>query len=166
MIIIHNISLPPNEFGGPWIDDLFTNCLDPNAHEFFCEIGHLRVASHLLIRRDGEVVQYVPFHLRAFHAGLSHFQGRDNCNDFSVGIELEGTDFVPFTEIQYWQLLAVIRALCASYSSLNPERITGHEHVAPGRKTDPGPYFDWQRLSAAFQVSLPANALCGAAQNG
>ena len=156
LIVLHNISLPPYEFGGEAIDQLFTNQLDPNAHPFFTEICHLRVASHLLIRRDGEIVQYVPLHKRAFHAGVSNYHGRDRCNDFSIGIELEGTDFVPFTEAQYQQLVVLLPALVAAYPTLSLVHITGHEHIAPGRKTDPGAFFDWQRLSQQFAVELPA----------
>lgn len=160
LIVLHNISLPPNEFGGSGIDDLFTNCLNPQEHPFYAEICHLTVASHLLIRRDGEIVQYVPFHRRAFHAGVSCYQGRENCNDFSIGIELEGSDYVPFTAPQYEQLICTIVALCEVYPDLKPENITGHQHVAPGRKTDPGPFFEWQKLSVALGVDLPADASC------
>ncbi len=156
LIVLHNISLPPYEFGGPWIDHLFTNQLDPVAHPFFAEICHLRVASHLLIRRNGELVQYVPFHKRAFHAGVSNYKGRNQCNDFSVGIEVEGSDFELFTDAQYCQLEILLPALVMAYPGLSLENITGHEHIAPGRKTDPGPYFDWQRLSHALGVMLPA----------
>ncbi|MEB4592905.1 1,6-anhydro-N-acetylmuramyl-L-alanine amidase AmpD [Candidatus Thiothrix sp. Deng01] len=156
LIVLHNISLPPYEFGGPWIDQLFTNQLDPEAHPFFREICHLRVASHLLVRRDGELVQYVPFHKRAFHAGVSSYRGRSRCNDFSVGVEIEGSDFAPFTEAQYQQLEALLPALTAAYPSLSLRHVTGHEHIAPGRKTDPGPFFDWGRLSKTFNVELPA----------
>ncbi|EIJ33544.1 1,6-anhydro-N-acetylmuramyl-L-alanine amidase AmpD [Thiothrix nivea] len=156
LIVLHNISLPPYQFGGPWIDHLFTNRLDADAHPFFREICHLRVASHLLIRRNGELVQYVPFHKRAFHAGVSNYAGRNNCNDFSIGIEMEGSDFEPFTEAQYQQLQTLLPALVAAYPSLALEHVTGHEHIAPGRKTDPGPFFDWKRLSDAFGVELPA----------
>ncbi|MEZ5447649.1 MAG: 1,6-anhydro-N-acetylmuramyl-L-alanine amidase AmpD [Thiolinea sp.] len=116
------------------------------------------MASHLLIRRTGEIVQYVPFHHKAYHAGVSCYQGRDNCNEFSVGIELEGSDTTPFTPQQYDGLLAAIEALCAAYPGLSFAAVTGHEHIAPGRKTDPGPFFDWQRLSEAWGVRLPAPA--------
>lgn len=156
LIVLHNITLPPYEFGGQWIDHLFTNQLDPAAHPFFAEICHLRVASHLLIRRDGEIVQYVPFHKRAFHAGVSNYHGRERCNDFSIGIELEGTDFVPFTEQQYLQLEALLPELVKTYPTLSLQHITGHEHIAPGRKTDPGPFFDWGRLATRFATHLPA----------
>ncbi len=159
LIVIHNISLPPCEYGGPWIDQLFTNCLVAEEHPYFADICHLRVASHLLIRRDGEVVQYVAFNKRAFHAGVSVYQSREHCNDFSIGIELEGSDFEAFTELQYQQLEQLIPALIAAYPSLSFEHITGHEHIAPRRKTDPGPYFDWQRLSQCWDVDLPAPAI-------
>lgn len=158
LIVLHNITLPPYEFGGHWIDQLFTNQLDPQAHPFFATIQHLRVASHILIRREGEVVQYVPFHQRAFHAGVSRYQGRERCNDFSIGIEIEGTDFEPFTAAQYQVLERLLIDLVQAYPTLSLEHITGHEHIAPGRKTDPGPYFDWQRLSKSLGVKLPADA--------
>jgi AmpD protein len=158
LIVIHNISLPPNEFGTPWIDALFTNRLPKDKHPFFAEIHHLRVSSHLLIRRTGEIVQYVPFHLRAWHAGISAYQGREICNDFSIGIEMEGTDYQPFTEAQYQQLETVINSLLKQYPTLNKQHITGHEHIAPNRKTDPGEYFDWRRLGKALLADLPADA--------
>jgi len=160
LIVIHNISLPPNEFGGEGIDQLFTNTIDKDEHPFYEEIYQLRVSSHLLIRRDGEVVQYVPFHERAWHAGVSQFLGRDVCNDFSIGIEMEGTDFEPFTEDQYDVLQKVIASLLASYPNLSEDAITGHEHIAEGRKTDPGPFFKWQKLSDQFGVELPAKCQC------
>jgi len=156
LIVIHNISLPPNEFGGDGIDQLFTNTLDKAEHPFYDEIYELRVSSHLLIRRDGEVVQYVPFHKRAWHAGVSQYLGRDICNDFSIGIEMEGTDFEPYTSEQYDCLELVLTELLNTYSSLSAEAITGHEHISPGRKTDPGPFFKWKKLSDAFSVKLPA----------
>lgn len=142
LLVIHNISLPPGEFGGPYIDRLFTATLDPTAHPYFADISHLRVSAHCLIRRDGEIIQYVPFHQRAWHAGVSAFAGRERCNDFSIGIELEGTDTLPFTPEQYSQLVAVTRLLINAYP-ITPARITGHSDIAPGRKTDPGPAFDW-----------------------
>jgi len=146
LLVIHNISLPPGEFGGPWIDDLFTNRLDPSAHDYFRDIHALRVSSHVLIRRDGELVQYVPFQQRAWHAGESNFDGRPCCNDFSIGIELEGTDDIPYTYAQYTQLAKVIRLLQKDYPHLGRESITGHSTIAPGRKTDPGDAFDWEKL--------------------
>jgi len=157
LIVIHNISLPPGQYGEDWIDRLFTNQLPKNAHPFFKEIYELRVSSHLLIRRDGELVQYVPFHKRAWHAGVSCFRGREVCNDFSVGIELEGTDDEAFTEAQYIQLERTINCLRVTYPSLKKGYITGHQHIAPERKTDPGACFDWQRLSLSFNEKLPAD---------
>ena len=145
LLVVHNISLPPGEFGGPWIDALFTGTLDPDAHPLFAEIVHLRVSAHCLIRRDGEVVQYVPFDKRAWHAGVSRYQGRERCNDFSIGIELEGTDDQPYTDAQYQQLANVTHALISLYPSI-ASNMTGHSDIAPERKTDPGPAFDWPRF--------------------
>lgn len=145
LLVIHNISLPPGEFGGPYIEDLFLNRLDPQAHPYFQEIAGLHVSAHLLIRREGSVVQFVPFDQRAWHAGQSSFQGREQCNDFSIGIELEGCDDQAYTARQYQQLQIITQALMDSYPELNPQRITGHSDIAPGRKTDPGPAFDWDR---------------------
>lgn len=150
LIVIHNISLPPQEYGGPWIDALFTNTLDPDAHPYFAEIHQLRVSSHLLIRRDGELVQYVPFHRRAWHAGVSQFEGRERCNDFSVGIELEGSDEEPYEPVQYQVLAEVIATLEQAYPALSRHRLAGHSDIAPGRKSDPGPAFVWNRLYAAL----------------
>lgn len=146
LLVIHNISLPPQQFGGPWIDDLFCNRLDPNAHPYFAEIHQLQVSSHVLIRRDGELVQYVPFHQRAWHAGASSFEGRERCNDFSIGIELEGADEIPYEEIQYVTLAELITALEQAYPTLSRKRMVGHSDIAPERKTDPGPAFDWDEL--------------------
>ena len=146
LIVVHGISLPPGEFDGPWIDALFTNTLDPAAHPYFREIQGLRVSPHVLIRRTGELVQYVPLQRRAWHAGQSCFAGRGRCNDFSIGIELEGTDTIPYTNSQYQRLAAVIRVLLEAYPAITPERIVGHCDIAPGRKTDPGAVFDWRRL--------------------
>ncbi len=146
LIVVHGISLPPGEFGGPWIDALFANRLDPVAHPYFQDIAHLRVSAHLLIRRDGELVQYVPFQRRAWHAGESVYAGRSRCNDFSVGVELEGADHLPYDDRQYPRLASVIQALRAAYPAITSERLTGHADIAPGRKTDPGPAFDWNRL--------------------
>ncbi len=145
-IVIHNISLPPGEFAGGYIDDLFLNQLDCNKHVYFEQLRDLKVSSHLLIRRQGELVQFVPFDKRAWHAGASSWQGRERCNDFTVGIELEGCDDKPFEDIQYHRLAEVIQSLCKYYPKLNYERILGHEHISPGRKTDPGPYFEWDYL--------------------
>ncbi len=148
LVVVHGISLPPGEFGGPWIDRLFTGNLPPEVHPYFREVAApgRRVSAHVLIRRDGQVVQYVPFGARAWHAGQSEYQGRPNCNDFSVGIELEGTDDIPYTDQQYEQLADLIRALLAAYPSLSAKHISGHSDIAPGRKTDPGSVFDWKRL--------------------
>lgn len=146
LVVVHNISLPPGEFGGPWIDRLFTGNLPPDAHPFFRDIAGNPVSAHILIRRDGRIVQYVPFHERAWHAGRSSYEGREQCNDFSIGIELEGTDVVPFTDAQYEQLTALVQCLLQTYPTLSAARITGHSDIAPGRKTDPGPAFDWERL--------------------
>lgn len=146
LIVIHGISLPPGEFGGPWIDRLFTGALPPDAHPFFVEAAALRVSSHVLIRRSGELVQYVPFGARAWHAGASEYCGRTECNDFSIGVELEGVDDRPYEDAQYAGLTSVIGALRAAYPTLSREDIVGHSDIAPGRKTDPGPAFDWARL--------------------
>lgn len=151
LIVIHGISLPPGEYGGPWIDRLFTNALPAAEHEYFRKIEGLKVSSHVLIRRDGECVQYVPFHRRAWHAGTSSYAGRDACNDFSIGIELEGVDDAPYEAEQYAALARVIVALCAAYPALSTERLAGHSDIAPGRKTDPGEAFDWPRLRALLR---------------
>lgn len=151
LVVVHGISLPPGETGGPWIDRLFTNRLDPEAHPYFREIEGLRVSAHLLIRRDGEPVQYVPFHRRAWHAGVSSWRGRERVNDVSVGIELEGTDDLPYEEEQYHRLAEVVRALRTAYPGIGPDALAGHSDVAPGRKTDPGPAFDWDRLRSLLE---------------
>ncbi len=151
LIVIHNISLPPQEFGGPWIDALFSNTLDPDAHPYFADIHQLQVSSHLLIRRDGELVQYVPFHKRAWHAGVSSFQGRKCCNDFSIGIELEGADEVPYETGQYDALVEVIAVLEQTYPEISRKRMVGHSDIAPERKTDPGPAFDWEAFYAKLE---------------
>jgi AmpD protein len=152
LIVIHGISLPPCQFGGAFIDALFTNSLDPAAHPYFAGIAGLRVSAHVLIRRDGECLQYVPFHRRAWHAGRSSFQGRDECNDFSIGIELEGCDTIPYAALQYRRLAQVIAALRVEYPAITPQRITGHSDIAPGRKTDPGAVFDWALLEDCFET--------------
>lgn len=147
-LIVHAISLPPGEFGGPAIERLFTNGLDPELHPYFRTIAHLRVSAHLLIRRDGELIQFVPFTQRAWHAGESCCEGRMRVNDFSIGIELEGGDESPFTDIQYRQLAGVTRALMRAYPAITPARLYGHSDISPGRKTDPGPHFDWAQYRA------------------
>jgi AmpD protein len=151
LIVVHGISLPPAQYGGPWIDRLFMNALPPEVHPYFQEVAGLKVSSHVLIRRDGELVQYVPFHKRAWHAGASNYCGRERCNDFSIGIELEGADGVAYEPVQYRRLSDVILSLCATYPSLSLDRIAGHSEIAPGRKTDPGDAFDWPRLRALLR---------------
>ncbi len=146
LVVVHNISLPPGEFGGPYIDQLFTNQLNPDEHPYFRDIHQLRVSSHILIRRDGEIIQYVPFHIRAWHAGASSYCGRERCNDFSIGIELEGTDDQPYEPVQYHRLAELIIELRRCYPDIAKDAITGHSDIAPGRKTDPGPAFDWAYL--------------------
>ncbi len=146
LLVIHCISLPPGEFGNHYIDRLFCNQLDPDEHPYFNGIYQLKVSAHLLIKRDGSCVQYVPFDKCAWHAGKSEYEGRERCNDFSIGIELEGTESVDYTGQQYAQLAAVIHALLEVYPKLSTQRIAGHSDIAPGRKTDPGASFDWQRL--------------------
>ena len=149
LVVLHGISLPPGAFGGPWVDRLFTNRLDPAAHPYFREIAHLRVSSHLFVGREGHIVQYVPLHRRAWHAGRSSHQGRPDCNDFSIGIEMEGTDESAYTEAQYRTLDRLLPALMAVYPGIAADRIVGHCDVSPGRKTDPGPCFDWERARRA-----------------
>jgi AmpD protein len=146
LLVVHAISLPPGEFGGPWVEDLFCNRLDPAAHPYFEEIRELRVSAHAFIGRDGSLTQFVSLLDRAWHAGVSSFEGRSRCNDFSIGVELEGTDEAAYEEVQYEALAALARALMRVYPAITPERIVGHSDVSPGRKTDPGPAFDWQRL--------------------
>jgi N-acetyl-anhydromuramoyl-L-alanine amidase len=148
LIVVHNISLPPGEFGGPWIERLFTGNLPADAHPYFATMAPGRVSAHVLIRRDGQVVQFVPIGARAWHAGVSSWRGREACNDFSIGIELEGVDDAPYEAQQYTQLAALIEALCRAYPALATERVVGHSDIAPGRKTDPGAAFEWPRLRA------------------
>lgn len=156
LVVIHGISLPPGRFGGDGIARLFTNTLDPAAHPFYATIAHLRVSAHFLVRRDGELVQFVPCGQRAWHAGVSSWRGRARCNDYSVGIELEGTDATPYAKAQYRRLAALLRALRARYPLAEA---VGHSDVAPGRKTDPGPAFDWDVLARlAGARRLPAGA--------
>lgn len=145
VLIVHNISLPPGVFGGPGIEQLFCNALDANEHPYYAQIKDLQVSAHLVVRRTGEAVQFVPLHLRAWHAGQSQCEGRSRVNDFSIGIELEGSDELPFEEIQYRQLSELTRAILATYPDITLERTYGHSDIAPGRKTDPGPHFDWAR---------------------
>lgn len=145
LLVIHNISLPPNQFGGGYIEQFFTNCLDPGADEYFASICDLKVSSHLLIDRLGNITQFAPFTVRAWHAGVSQFDSRENCNDFSIGIEMEGADNIAYTDRQYEVLASVTSAICAEYPRITAERIVGHSHIAPGRKTDPGEAFNWDR---------------------
>lgn len=147
LLVVHNISLPPGRFGGPYITDLFLNRLDYEADPYFDQLRSLRVSAHFLVRRDGAVIQFVSANDRAWHAGVSHFCGRERCNDFSIGIELEGTDDEPFEEAQYAALAALTAALQYRYALKN---VTGHEHIAPGRKTDPGPHFDWEYYRSRY----------------
>ena len=147
LIVIHGISLPPGKFGDDYIDQLFCNKLNPEEHPYFKEISGLKVSSHLLVRRDGEVVQYVPLYKRAWHAGVSSYKNRECCNDFSIGIELEGEDETPYADIQYQILSKIIKSLINTYPALNQETIVGHSDIAPGRKTDPGTAFDWELLN-------------------
>lgn len=150
LLVIHNISLPPGEFGGPGIVDLFTNQLDGGAHPYYREIAQLRVSAHFLVRRDGELIQFVPCGMRAWHAGESTWRGRDRCNDYSIGVELEGTDETPFADAQYERLADLTRSLQATYVL---DDIVGHSDIAPTRKTDPGPCFDWPRYRALVRVA-------------
>lgn len=158
LVVVHGISLPPGEYGGPWIERLFTNCLPESAHPYFAAIWTLRVSAHVLIRRDGSLVQFVPLDLRAWHAGESCWRGRERCNDFSIGVELEGADDVAYEDRQYASLAALLAALIDAYPGLQPDSIAGHSDIAPGRKTDPGPSFDWPRLHALLRqhLALPA----------
>lgn len=146
LLVIHGISLPPGEFGSSHVDRLFTNTLDPAAHPYFEQVGAATVSAHLLIDRTGRITQYVPFDKRAWHAGPSEFNGRRNCNDFSIGIELEGADNIAYEQAQYRVLADVVRALRQAWPGLDEDAIRGHCHIAPGRKTDPGPAFEWGRL--------------------
>lgn len=150
LIVLHGISLPPGQFGGPEIEALFTNCLDWNAHPYFAEIRGLEVSTHLLIRRDGELIQFVPFSKRAWHAGASCFRGKDGCNDYSIGIEMEGEDETLYDDRQYDVLAPAIAAIQRAYPSISNREIAAHSDIAPGRKTDPGPAFDWLRLYDAL----------------
>lgn len=147
LVVIHGISLPPGEFGGPWVERLFLGTLPPEEDPFFAGLRGLRVSAHLLVRRSGRMVQYVPFHRRAFHSGVSSWQGRERVNDFSIGIEIEGADGIPYGAAQYRAAAAALAALSAAYPALaDDDRIVSHADVAPGRKTDPWDSFDWQRL--------------------
>lgn len=145
-LVIHGISLPPGQFGGDEIRRLFTGTLDPAAHPYFREIEGLEVSAHVVVYRDGSVEQFVPFDQRAWHAGKSEFCGKERCNDFSIGIELEGLDDLAYEDAQYRTLVGLVAAIRQGYPGITPERIVGHSDIAPGRKTDPGPAFDWARF--------------------
>ncbi|MEM7400472.1 MAG: 1,6-anhydro-N-acetylmuramyl-L-alanine amidase AmpD [Pseudomonadota bacterium] len=147
LIVVHNISLPPNEFGGSYIEQLFTNRLNPNDHPYFLEIADNKVSAHILIRRSGEVLQFVPFNKRAWHAGESSYKGKAKVNDFSIGIELEGADEIPYEPEQYAVLATLVDSLRMAYPSLSKEDITGHSDIAPSRKTDPGLVFNWEKFT-------------------
>lgn len=151
LIVIHSISLPPEQYGGDAIEQFFQNELDKTQHPYFEEIHTLEVSSHILIKRTGEIVQFVPFNERAWHAGQSNYRGRECCNDFSIGIELEGSDTDQFEEAQYQQLTRLITALQEAYPSIS-DNITGHSDIAPGRKTDPGTGFDWEKLNNVLKA--------------
>jgi N-acetyl-anhydromuramoyl-L-alanine amidase len=153
LLVVHNISLPPGEFGGPYIEQLFTGKLNPNEHPYFGVISGFRVSAHCLIRRNGDIIQFVPFDCRAWHAGVSQFAKRDKCNDYSIGIELEGTDTLPYTQAQYATLTELSRVIMTHYPYIDSSRITGHEFIAPGRKTDPGLAFDWHAFKATLRVN-------------
>ena len=161
LLVIHSISLPPASYGGPEIEHFFCNRLDATADPYFPEICELKVSAHLLIRRDGEILQFVNFDQRAWHAGESEFKGRRSCNDFSIGIELEGCDNDKFRPAQYDSLVEATVALQRSYLAISSDRITGHEHIAPGRKTDPGPGFDWLHYRSALAGAQSAREQAG-----
>ena len=156
LVVVHSISLPPGEYGGPEIEQLFCNRLPGDGHPYFAEIHTLKVSAHVLIRRDGELVQFVPFQRRAWHAGESVYQGRERCNDFSIGIELEGTDNSAFEAIQYQQLAELIAVLELSYAGISRHQVCAHSEISPGRKTDPGSGFEWATLYALLD-SAPAS---------
>lgn len=154
LLVIHGISLPRGEFGTPWVEALFTNTLDYGAHGSFSPLLGLKVSSHLLIARKGQLTQFVPFTQRAWHAGDSQWLGRTRCNDFSIGVELEGCDDRPYDGRQYERLAQVTAALMRAYPLITPERIVGHSDIAPGRKSDPGPAFDWTRFHALLKLQM------------
>ena len=153
LIVLHNISLPPGVYGGGYVERFFTNSLDASAHPYFAEIAQMRVSAHVFLERDGRATQFVSFDDRAWHAGASVFEGRQGCNDFSIGVELEGSDFDLFTDAQYTTLNALIEILRAAYPI---KRLCGHSDIAPGRKTDPGPFFDWTRIFLRNVLHLPS----------
>lgn len=154
LLVIHNISLPPGEYGQGYVQRFFQNKLSIDAHPSFATLSDLKVSAHLLIERDGKITQFVPFNLRAWHAGKSTWCGRENCNDYSIGIEMEGTDTDPYTDIQYSQLGKVTTLLLQTYPCLNYQNIVGHEHIAPTRKTDPGVAFQWSRYYDSIERAM------------
>lgn len=154
LLVIHGISLPPGQFGGNWVHELFFNQLDPSQHAYFKEIAHLKVSSHLYIDREGNLWQFVPFNKRAWHAGTSSFDGKENCNDYSIGIELEGTDETPYTAKQYDTLIKATNAIIKAYPAITSDRIVGHCDIAPERKTDPGSAFDWVKYKQSLEIML------------
>ncbi len=156
LLVIHNLSLPPGQFGTGEVANLFLNRLDPQGHAYFAGIAHLQVSAHFLIERDGRLTQFVSCNERAWHAGVSCFAGREQCNDFSLGIELEGTDELPYSDAQYAALGELTRELMRVYPAITAERICGHNDIAPERKTDPGPAFDWARYRASLLVEVSA----------
>lgn len=158
LLVIHNISLPPGVFGGDQVERFFTNRLGADEHPYFANIADVRVSAHAYIRRQGEIVQFVPFHQRAWHAGRSEYQGRPECNDYAIGVELEGTDTQPYTDEQYDALAMLTAALLSAYPQMSSERITGHSTIAPQRKTDPGPSFDWDRFHTLLQKQQAENS--------
>jgi N-acetyl-anhydromuramoyl-L-alanine amidase len=160
LIVVHGISLPPGEYGGPWIERLFTNSLPVEVHPYFAQIDTLRVSSHLVVSRDGALTQFVSFDDRAWHAGQSNYQGREACNDFSIGVELEGTDTAPYETAQYLALAEIVAALCRAYPELSQDRLVGHSDIAPGRKTDPGPAFDWQLARRCISIACARDNTC------
>ncbi|WP_237704372.1 1,6-anhydro-N-acetylmuramyl-L-alanine amidase AmpD [Rheinheimera sp. A13L] len=151
LLVIHCISLPAGQFGNSYIDDLFMGVLDTSADQSFTDLTGVQVSAHCVIFRNGLIRQYVPFHYRAWHAGISEFAGRQNCNDFSIGIELEGTEHQPYTDAQYQSLVLLTRQLMQDFPAISLDRIVGHQQIAPGRKTDPGPSFDWNRYQSALK---------------
>ncbi len=153
LIVLHSISLPPGQYGGDAIERFFSNRLAADEHPYFQQIAEVKVSSHVLIKRDGHIIQFVPFHQRAWHAGVSCYHSREHCNDFSIGIELEGTDTDTFESLQYTRLAALIQALEQTYTAITPQCITGHSDIAPGRKTDPGRGFDWNKLQSLLVKS-------------
>lgn len=154
LVVVHAISLPPGQFGGGYVQQLFTNTLDPGEHEYFDQLKGLQVSAHCFITRDGHLIQFVSFLNRAWHAGLSSWQGIENCNDFSIGIELEGTDDESYEEVQYQQLAKLVISLRKQYPAILEQSICAHSDIAPGRKTDPGPYFDWHKLTQLINLSV------------